>query len=36
VIEHINQYTMGWIDYFRQANTPSVFEALDRWIRPQT
>jgi RNA-directed DNA polymerase len=33
VIEHINQYTMGWIGYFRQANTPSVFEALDRWIR---
>jgi RNA-directed DNA polymerase len=33
VIEHINQYTMGWIGYFRQANTPSVFEELDRWIR---
>jgi RNA-directed DNA polymerase len=33
VIEHINQYMMGWIGYFRQANTPSVFEALDRWIR---
>jgi group II intron reverse transcriptase/maturase len=33
IIHDINQYTMGWIGYFRQANTPSVFEELDRWIR---
>jgi group II intron reverse transcriptase/maturase len=33
VIQEINQYTMGWIGYYRQANTPSVFEELDRWIR---
>ena len=24
---------MGWIGYYRQANTPSVFEELDEWIR---
>ena len=33
VIQEINQYTMGWIGYYRQANTPSVFEELDSWIR---
>lgn len=33
VIQNINQYTMGWIAYYRQANTPSVFEGLDSWIR---
>jgi RNA-directed DNA polymerase len=33
IIYEINQYTMGWIGYFRQANTPSVFEGLDQWIR---
>jgi group II intron reverse transcriptase/maturase len=33
VIQEINRYMMGWIGYFWQANTPSVFEELDRWIR---
>ena len=33
VIQEINQYTMGWIGYYRLANTPSVFEGLDSWIR---
>jgi group II intron reverse transcriptase/maturase len=33
VIQQINQYTMGWIGYYWQANTPSVFEELDKWIR---
>jgi group II intron reverse transcriptase/maturase len=33
VIEAINQYTMGWIAYYRLADTPSVFEGLDSWIR---
>jgi group II intron reverse transcriptase/maturase len=33
VIQKVNQYTMGWIGYYRQANTPSVFEGLDSWIR---
>jgi RNA-directed DNA polymerase len=33
IIQTLNQYTVGWIGYFRQANTPSVFEDLDCWIR---
>jgi group II intron reverse transcriptase/maturase len=33
VVEQINRYTMGWIGYFRQANTPSVYDGLDKWIR---
>jgi RNA-directed DNA polymerase len=31
--QSINGYTMGWIGYFWQANTPSVYEELDGWIR---
>jgi group II intron reverse transcriptase/maturase len=33
ILPAINQYTMGWIGYYWQANTPSVYEDLDRWIR---
>jgi RNA-directed DNA polymerase len=33
IIHDINQYTMGWMGYFWQANTPSVFDELDEWIR---
>jgi len=33
IIQEINVYTMGWIGYYRQANTPSVYEGLDSWIR---
>ena len=33
VIQEINRYTMGWISYYRLANTPSVYEDLDKWIR---
>jgi group II intron reverse transcriptase/maturase len=33
VIQEINRYTMGWIGYYRLANTPSVYERLDKWIR---
>lgn len=33
IIRQINQYTMGWMGYYWQANTPSVFEDLDQWIR---
>jgi RNA-directed DNA polymerase len=33
VIREINQYLRGWIGYFRLADTPSVFEDLDSWIR---
>ena len=33
LIQEINTYTVGWIGYYRQANTPSVYEELDQWIR---
>jgi RNA-directed DNA polymerase len=33
IVQQINQYTMGWMGYYWQANTPSVFEGLDSWIR---
>jgi RNA-directed DNA polymerase len=33
IIREVNTYTVGWIGYYRQANTPSVYEGLDGWIR---
>jgi len=33
VIAELNRYTMGWVGYFWRANTASVFEGLDSWIR---
>ncbi len=33
IIQHLNEYTMGWIGYFRLADTPSVFQEVDEWIR---
>jgi group II intron reverse transcriptase/maturase len=33
IVSEINRYIRGWIAYFRLANTPSVFEGLDNWIR---
>jgi RNA-directed DNA polymerase len=33
ILQEINRYTMGWIGYYRLANTPSVLEELDSWIR---
>ena len=33
IIRAINTYIVGWIGYYRQANTPSVYEELDSWIR---
>jgi RNA-directed DNA polymerase len=33
IIRAINTYIVGWIGYFRQATTPSVYEELDGWIR---
>ena len=29
IIQATNTYTVGWIGYYRQANTPSVYEELD-------
>jgi len=33
IIQEINEYTMGWIGYFRLAETPSVYQELDAWLR---
>jgi len=33
VIQDINQYLMGWVGYFRLADTPSVFAQLEEWLR---
>jgi RNA-directed DNA polymerase len=33
IIAEINRYNVGWIGYFQLANTTSVFEELDSWIR---
>jgi hypothetical protein len=32
-IERLNTYLGGWMGYFALAETPSVFEDLDGWIR---
>lgn len=29
IIQEINQYTIGWMGYFRLAEKPSVYQALD-------
>lgn len=31
-IETINRYIVGWMGYFRLADTPKVFAELDRWL----
>jgi RNA-directed DNA polymerase len=33
IIQDINSYIKGWIGYYRQAKTPSIYEDLDGWIR---
>lgn len=33
VIREINRLIMGWIGYFQIADTPSVFDEMDRWLR---
>ncbi|NOU71821.1 hypothetical protein GC098_10380 [Paenibacillus sp. LMG 31458] len=32
-IKELNQYLTGWCGYFALANTPSIFQGLDEWIR---
>jgi len=32
-IEKLNQYLIGWCGYFALADTPSIFKALDEWIK---
>jgi RNA-directed DNA polymerase len=33
IVEEINQLLKGWIGYFRLADTPSIFEEIDHWLR---
>jgi len=33
ILEEVNRYVTGWIGYYRLADTPSMFEDLDGWIR---
>ncbi len=32
-LQGLNEYLMGWSGYFRLADTRSVFQSLDEWIR---
>jgi RNA-directed DNA polymerase len=32
VIGELRWYLLGWMDYFRLADTPGIFEGLDQWI----
>ncbi|WP_405127466.1 group II intron maturase-specific domain-containing protein [Salicibibacter halophilus] len=32
-IDRLNQYLIGWMGYFQLAETPSIFQELDQWIR---
>ena len=32
-IEEINRFTVGWTAYFALADTPTVLERLDMWLR---
>ncbi|MEG6615681.1 group II intron maturase-specific domain-containing protein [Peptococcaceae bacterium 1198_IL3148] len=32
-IKKINTYIIGWIGYYRLADTKSVFQSLDEWLR---
>jgi RNA-directed DNA polymerase len=33
VIRAVNEYTTGWMEYFRLSDTDWVFQALDKWLR---
>jgi RNA-directed DNA polymerase len=35
-IAAINRYVVGWMGYFRLADTPTVFSDLDEWFRRRT
>jgi RNA-directed DNA polymerase len=32
-IQKLNEYLLGWSGYFRLADTRSVFQSLDEWVR---
>jgi hypothetical protein len=29
----VNRFTAGWMGYFQLADTPRVFQELDKWFR---
>jgi len=33
VIRAVNEYTAGWMEYFRLSDTDWVFQELDKWLR---
>lgn len=33
ILQEINRYLIGWMGYYRLAETPSVYAGLDSWIR---
>ena len=33
MVEELRGYLSGWKEYFRLAETPGVFGALDEWVR---
>jgi group II intron reverse transcriptase/maturase len=33
ILEKINRQGLGWVGYFRLADTPSPFQVLDEWLR---
>lgn len=33
IVDEVNQQVRGWVGYFRLADTPTPFKALDEWLR---
>jgi len=33
IVSEVNRYVIGWTAYYRLADTPSMFEELDAWVR---
>ena len=33
ILKEINRYLIGWMGYYRMAETPSIYAGLDSWIR---
>jgi group II intron reverse transcriptase/maturase len=33
ILQEIRRYLLGWLEYFRLADTPSTFEELDQWLK---
>jgi len=33
IVQELNRYLVGWVVYYRLAETPSVYQRLDEWLR---